>query len=98
MKKFKRPIGEFVKNAYYAYFKIKLGDQDKDWAPQVVCKVCEEGLRHWAKGNRKSLPFGIPMVWREPQNHHDDCYFCLCDIKGHNRKTLKHILYPNNNK
>ncbi|KRX93532.1 hypothetical protein T4E_1165 [Trichinella pseudospiralis] len=25
----------------------------------------------------KSLPFGVPMVWWEPQNHVDDCYFCL---------------------
>ena len=21
------------------------------------------------------MRFGVPMVWREPENHHDDCYF-----------------------
>ncbi|KRY36154.1 hypothetical protein T01_6428 [Trichinella spiralis] len=23
----------------------------------------------------KSLPFGVPMVWREPQNYVDNCYY-----------------------
>ncbi|KAI6646139.1 hypothetical protein LOD99_9490 [Oopsacas minuta] len=23
------------------------------------------------------MPFAIPRVWRELQNHHDDCYFCM---------------------
>ena len=26
-------ITDFVKQAYLAYFKVKLGDQDKSWAP-----------------------------------------------------------------
>jgi len=24
------------------------------------------------------------MVWREPQIHHDDCYFFMVNIKGYN--------------
>src|SRR5271167_4051395 len=43
----------------------------------------------------KSLPFGIPMVWREQQNHHDDYYFCLTNIKGFNKKNKDNIIYPN---
>jgi hypothetical protein len=35
------------------------------------------------------MPFGIPMVWRKPQNHYDDCYFCLCNVSGYNKK-IKH--------
>ena len=31
-------ITPFVKNVYYAYFGIKLGDQDKAWAPHRVCR------------------------------------------------------------
>ncbi|XP_044752720.1 uncharacterized protein LOC123312391 [Coccinella septempunctata] len=27
------------------------------------------------------------MVCREPRNHHDDCYFCLVNIKGINRNN-----------
>jgi hypothetical protein len=35
------------------------------------------------------------MIWREPKNHSDGCYFCCCDVKGYNSKTKKVILYPN---
>ena len=34
------------------------------------------------------------MVWREPQNHVNDCYFCLVNTKGHNAKTKHSIQYP----
>nr|CAI5858285.1 unnamed protein product [Callosobruchus analis] len=64
-------ITEFVKQAYLAYFGVKLGDQDKTWAPHLVCKTCTEQLRQWTTGKRKCLKFGVPMVWREPKNHVD---------------------------
>ena len=34
--------------------------------PYIVSKQCVENLRQWTKKNRKSLCFGILMVWREP--------------------------------
>ncbi|KRY76823.1 hypothetical protein T4A_5907 [Trichinella pseudospiralis] len=33
--KSKRQKTDFVKKAYFAYFVIKLGDQDKTWAPHI---------------------------------------------------------------
>ena len=56
-------ISAFVKQAYFAYFKVKLGDQDKSWAPHKVCRQCVENLQMWTKRTHDKLAFGIPMVW-----------------------------------
>ena len=71
-----------MRRAYKAYFQVPLGDQEKKWAPHIVCYNCEEMLRGWTKGKRKSLPFGIPMVWREPKDHLSDCYFLFGEHKS----------------
>lgn len=84
-----------MKQLYHAYFGIELEHQDKPWAPHIACVKCFAGLCHWNKGNRKSMPFGIPVVWREPTNHHDDCYFCMVKPLGRNGISLKYIKYPN---
>lgn len=86
-------ISDFIKRAYLGYFGVKLGDQDKAWAPHIVCKTCSEHLRQWTKGKR-SLKFGVPMVWREPRNHIDDCYFCMVDVNGINRINHHMWKYP----
>jgi hypothetical protein len=74
---------------------MKLGDQGKSWAPHKVCSVCVEELRQWSNGKKTSFGFGVPMTWREPRNHSDDCYFCSCNVKGYNKKKGKDIFYPN---
>ena len=84
----------FVKNVYYAYFGIKLGDQDKAWPPRRVCHnfcVVVEAVEHWIA---KSLAFGIPMVWRELKVHGKECYFCSC-VDGCNIKNKLKIQFPN---
>ncbi|KAI6651281.1 hypothetical protein LOD99_5429 [Oopsacas minuta] len=88
-------ITGFVKKAYLGYFERRLGNQDKTWAPHTVCRSCVENFRQWTKGIRKSLSFGIPMIWREPQNHISDCYFCMANNSGFNAKTKSLIKYPN---
>ena len=75
-------ITQFVKKAYYAYFGVKLGDQDKAFAPHICCRTCVESLRLWSLKKIKSLPFGIPMVWREGKDHVTDCYFCMTNLQG----------------
>lgn len=69
--------------------------QCKPWIRNVVCKTCYEHLRQWKQGKRNSLKFGIPMIWREPKNHVDDCYFCKVNIIGINRNNRKNWAYPN---
>lgn len=34
------------------------------------------------------------MVWREPRNHHDDCYFCVVSVKGFNKYKKRNWEYP----
>jgi hypothetical protein len=87
-------ITSFVKQVYYAYFGVKLGDQDKSWAPHTVCRYCVESLRLWSRGRKKAMSFAIPMVWREPKNHDDDCYFCSIHVKGYNQTSKTKIQYP----
>lgn len=65
--------------AYELYFGMKMGDQDKDWAPHYICHICRRKLDLWLEGHKASMNFAIPRIWREPQNHADDCFF-LCYI------------------
>lgn len=90
----RRNITSFVRRAYQSYFEVPLGDQDKKWAPHIVCHNCEEMLRDWTKGKRKGLPFGVPMVWREPRDHISDCYFCIVSTKGVGKKNRHTVDYP----
>ena len=83
------------KKIYLAYFGVLLGDQDKNWAPHQVCTTCVKTLRSWSQGKNAKLKFGVPMVWKEPKNHVDDCYFCLVNVKGFNKKNKQHLQYPN---
>jgi len=53
-----------------------------------------ECLRHWTNRERKSLKFGVHMVWREQKNHHDDCYFCVVKVKGFNLYKKNKWEYP----
>ena len=74
MEKPRKNITDFARQAYLAYFGVALGDQDKSWAAHKVCKTCLESLRLWSNRERKSLNFGVPMVWREQKNHNDNCF------------------------
>ena len=60
---------------------------------KLCCKVCTETLHGWTNGKR-SLNFGIPMVWGEPTNHVTDCNFCAVDVTGINRKDRDSLKYP----
>jgi hypothetical protein len=81
--------------AYQAYFGVAVGDQDKSWAPHVCCGNCRSTLEGWLRGTRKSMPFAIPRIWREPTNHHDDCYYCIVDISKYKKpKDRLNLVYP----
>ena len=50
-------VTSFVKNVYYAYSRVKLGDQDKTWAPHKVCHCCVKSLRREPKGHGNDCYF-----------------------------------------
>ena len=77
-------ITSLLRTAYFHYFDCKIGDQDKSWALHIGCKPCYNGLTAWFNGKKAAFNFAVPMIWREPRNHADDCYFCLTNITGLN--------------
>lgn len=41
----------------------------------------------------KTFLFGSPMLWREPSNHENDCYFCVTIIYAEVPSVTKTILH-----
>ena len=85
----RRTFTSLIRTAYFHYFDCKIGDQDKSWAPHICGKPCYNGLTAWFNGKKAAFNFAVPMVWREPRNHADDCYFCLTNITGFNASSRK---------
>jgi len=70
-----------IKKYYELYFGCKVSDTDKSWAPNICHVTCVRLLTGQVNGSRH-IPFAIPMVWREPNDHSSHCYFCLTNIMG----------------
>ena len=77
----KQDSNSFVRNVYYAYFGIRLGDEDKSWAPHKVCRTFVERLRLWKNGAKKPMEGATKS--------------CMINVEGHNAKSKKDIQYPN---
>ena len=74
--------------AYLAYFGMPVGDQDKRWTPHVICDYCRCTLEGWLRGEKRAMRFAIPRIWREPLDHHTDCYFCMVDPTKRKRERM----------
>lgn len=86
---------DVVKTAYELYFGFSIDERDKSWLPKVCCNSCSRTLRGWLEESHKSMPFSMPMIWSEPQNHENDCYFCMTCTRGFSKKNKDKIVYPN---
>ncbi|CAH1113529.1 unnamed protein product [Psylliodes chrysocephalus] len=80
-------VTTFVNEAYKNYIGHPLEMKNKPWISQKVCKTCVEFLRLWINKKRHSFRYKTAMIWNESMNHFDDCYFCLENITGINRKN-----------
>ena len=61
----------------------------------MICGTCRSNFDGWLRGDRHLMPFAIPGIWREPQNHKNDCDSCMVDISRFRKTTNRHdIAYP----
>ena len=90
----RRKITEKVEKSYLRYFGVKIGVQDKPWAPPVICKGCQIKFIRWENGASDSFKFGVPTIRQEPTNCVNDCYFCMVKTVGFNAENKHLIKYP----
>ena len=89
----RRKITEKAEKSYLRYFGVKT--MDKPWTPHVICKACQVKFIRWEGGAPSPFKFGVPMIWREPENCINDCYFCMVKTVGFHAKNKHLIKYPN---
>lgn len=64
------------------------------WVPDTICKTCYNGLLDWIHHKRKSMSFGVPMIWVDPVIHDPtNCYACANTVPGMNAKKQKNFEY-----
>lgn len=83
-----------IKNIYRLYFDFSLGDQDKSWAPHIICLACSNKLRHWFNKRKRAILFVVSTIWSEPKDNFTDCYFCMANVCGFTVKIKHKIVYP----
>lgn len=79
--------------AYEMYFNHPV-ITNVSWVPKVVCKKCYTNLMSWMNGRIKKMPFGVPMIWVNPNGHEDStCYACVNSETGMNKRKMKCKVY-----
>jgi hypothetical protein len=69
-----------------------VADAGNSWVPQLRWITCNVNLIKWVKG-KNSMPPAVPMIWRGPISHLEDCYFCLTKMEDSKKSEVK-IQYP----
>ena len=59
----------------------------KPWAPHKFFFSLFKGITRLGTQKKTSMLFAMPMIWREPRDHHEDCYFCNVIVIGFSTKT-----------
>jgi hypothetical protein len=95
LKSQRKPLPQLMRKGYELYFGCNVGGHDELWAPKSCCSWCSRTSAGWLKGTHKSMRFAGPMVCREPQDHLNDCCFCITKITGFSRFCMHIIEYLN---
>ena len=89
-------ITALIEERFFKYFGIKLGDQEKDFAPHVICRVCSTNLPfNVVSWKTEEIAIQYPYGMARVEESLDDCYFCAVNVRGFNRKNAHRINYPN---
>ena len=92
MEKYRFKVRDFTKKAYKFWHKARR--PRKVFGTYQDLQAMHRNVAPLDKGKVSYMRFGVPMVWREPQNHHDDCYICMVDMTGWNQQKKKEWCYP----
>lgn len=94
LKSQRKGVTPLLQTAYRSYFSAELPNRNCSWVPQYSCCSCYRALLGWMKGTHKGVPFAEPMLWTEPSNHPNGCYFCTTEILGFSKALKRKIEYP----
>jgi hypothetical protein len=84
-----------LQKLYQLHFGCPLGDQDKEWAPHVICTPCSNGLHRLDEQMENGNALHYSHDVQEPKNHVDDCNFCFVSVTGFSAKNRHQIVYLN---
>ena len=70
-----------MKKCYHAYFGIKLGDQDKSFAPHSCCKACVENFEKVELGKDEQASVCCTNGMERGQRSHDRLLFLHDKLK-----------------
>ncbi|XP_049306156.1 uncharacterized protein LOC125776677 [Bactrocera dorsalis] len=90
----RRQFRDSIQSIYPKYFGIEPKNIDKPWTPNILCSLCQIILVQWESGSTKRyVKFNVPMIWREPTCHTEDCYICMTKVLGFGKS--RKVIYAN---
>lgn len=84
-----RFVNDVLLESYNSIFGIDASERNVQWSPSVFCEICYKNL------TKRKTPYSTPMIWRNPENHPFDCYYCQTRVpNGINQAKILSMEYP----
>ncbi|CAI9616279.1 unnamed protein product [Staurois parvus] len=94
----KRRITGMIKQSLQLVFWLQDRRPGQELGTTYMLQFLWDGTGAMVEWKKKaSMPFAVPMIWREPTDHVSNCYFCMVPpiVKGLNKKKKLSVHYPN---